>query len=304
MRGDSIIPRELLRRVRRIEIAARRRVTSRLAGGYRSAFRGQGMEFEDVRPYQAGDDVRAIDWNVTARTGQAHVKRFVVERETAVVAVVDISASVGFGSGPRSKQEVAAELCALMAFVAVGNQDRVGLVLAADTVRAVVPPGKGRRHLYRVIRELLRTPPPTPGTATGLAGALETAVRVVPRHSVLLLVSDFQLDAAARAAFDQALGRAARRHDVIAVCVTDPAESELPPVGLVSVADPESGAVALVDTASPRVRQTYAAEYAARQREVRRLFTRHRVDRVDLSTTAPYVEDLLRFFHTRARRLR
>ncbi|MDH5527127.1 MAG: DUF58 domain-containing protein [Nitrospirota bacterium] len=298
-----MIPRELLKRVRRIELATRRRVTSRFSGGYLSIFRGQGMEFEDVRAYQPGDDVRTIDWNVTARTGHPHVKRFVVEREMTVLPVVDVSASLGFGTQNSSKLAVATELSALLAFLAVGNHDRVGLVLAADKVAGFVPPGKGRRHLYRVIRELLQATAPE-GAGTDLAGALDFARRVVPRHSTLFVVSDFLLPPGGETAFAQALGRAARHHDTIAVSVEDPVEAALPDVGLIDVVDPETGMRTVIDAGDPAVRAAYSAEREERLKTVRRAFTRFGVDYVPLSTATSYMEEVLRFFHTRTRRLR
>lgn len=296
-----MIPRELLRQVRRIEIAARRKVTTRFAGGWLSTFRGQGMEFEEVREYREGDDVRAIDWNVTARTGHPYVKRFVVEREMTVLLLVDASRSLAFGSRSRTKAGVVSELCSLLAFLAVGNHDRVGLVLATDRVECFVPPGKGKRHLYRVIRELLNHEPE--GRGTDLAAALTFASRMAPRHSTLFVVSDFFAPRGG-AELERAVANAALRHDTIAISVSDPAEEELPPVGLLEVEDPETGAAVLVDTLDPSVRRAYAERAAAGRTALLRLFSRHGIDHVPLSTAVSYMDALLRFFHQRARRLR
>jgi len=295
-----VIPRELLKRIRRIEIATRRKVTSRFAGGYLSTFRGQGMEFDDVRQYQPGDDIRHIDWNVTARAGEAYVKRFVVEREMTVVLVVDVSGSLAFGSGAQGKGELVNELCTLLAFLAIGNGDRVGLVLASDRVEVYIPPAKGKNHLYRVIRALLTHEPEH--TGTDLGAALAFVLKVIPRHATVFLASDFLLGVGD--GFARALGRLARRHDAIAVSITDPAEMELPAAGLVTVRDPEGAGVTVVDIADPKVRAEAAARTARDREAVRRLFTRHGVDHMPLSTAVSYMEPVLRFFRTRARRLR
>jgi uncharacterized protein (DUF58 family) len=296
-----MIPKELLKRVRRIEIANRRKVTSRFSGGYLSTFRGQGMEFDEVREYRPGDEIRAIDWNVTARTGQPHVKRFVVEREMTILLVVDASASLAFGSAPRTKEAIATELSTLLAALAVRNSDRVGLVLATDRVERYVPPGKGSRHLYRVIRELVSHPPE--GTGTDLAAALDFARRVAPRHSTIFVVSDFVLPEDAPG-LERAVARLALRHDLIAISVADPREEAIPAVGLLTAQDPETGRTVVVDTGDPAFTEAYRAQAAARREAVLRLFKRHGIDHVPLSTAVSYVEPLMRFFRTRARRLR
>jgi uncharacterized protein (DUF58 family) len=296
-----VIPKELLRQVRRIEIATRRKVSSRFAGGYLSTFRGQGMEFDEVREYRAGDDIRAIDWNVTARTGAPYVKRFVVEREMTVLLVVDASASLAFGSGARTKGQVAGELCSLLAALAVRSGDRVGLVRASDRVERYLPPGKGPKHLYRVIRELLA--PPRPGSGTDLVAAVDFARRVAPRHSTVFVVSDFLLPPGAPG-LERALARAALRHDVIALPVGDPREDDLPAVGLLTAEDPETGRTVVVDTADPAFRAAHRERARAEREALLALLRRHGIDHVPLSTGASYVEPLLRFFRTRARRLR
>ncbi len=296
----SLLGRDLLRKIRRVEIATRRKVGGRVSGGYLSTFRGQGMEFDEVREYRPGDEIRSIDWNVTARTGRPHVKRFVVEREMTVLVVVDLSASLAFGTGPQRKAEVAAEVCAVLAAVAVRNHDRVGLLLATDRVEAYLPPGKGQRHLYRVIRTLLSARPE--GRGTDLPGALDFALRVAPRHGTLFIVSDLLVPAGP--ALDGALARAATRHDVIAVSVADPAEDGLPDVGLLTAVDPETGGTVVVDTSDPDFRERFRARAEGERAAVMKLLSRHGVDHVPLATDGAYVEPLLRFFEARARRLR
>lgn len=301
---QGVLSRELLKRIRQLEIATRRKVGGRVAGGYLSTFRGQGMEFDEAREYQPGDEVRTIDWNVTARTGRPHVKRYVVEREMTVVVLVDLSASLGFGSGAKSKADVAAEVCAVLAAVAVRSQDRVGLVLATDQVEAYVPPGKGQRHLYRVLRTLLTTRPA--GKGTDLAAALDFTLEVTPRHGTLFLVSDLVVpaDPARERALERALGRAALRHDVIAVSVADPLEADLPAVGLLTAADPETGETVLVDTDDPAFRAAYRARAEAERAATFKMLARHGVDHVPLGAEGDWMTPLLRFFETRARRLR
>ncbi len=296
-----MIPPELIRRIRRVEIAARRKVTGRFSGGYLSVFRGQGMEFDDVRAYQPGDDVRSIDWNVTARAGKPYIKRFVVEREMTVLLVLDRSASLAFGTTAQSKASMAAELCTLLAFLAVGNNDRVGLVLATDKVEQYLPPGKGKRHLYRLVRTLLNHTPEHPGT--DLAEALRFARRMVPRHSTVFVISDF-LQPGGSDRLEKALAQLARRHDTIALTISDPAEYQLPQVGLLRAHDPERGDSVLIDTADPQVQSAFTqATEQARSQWVQR-FNRNGIDHVPLSTAVSYVDGLLHFFHRRAQRQR
>ncbi|MFQ5509634.1 MAG: DUF58 domain-containing protein [Leptospirillia bacterium] len=296
-----MIPGDLLKRVRQIELATRRKVTSRFSGGYLSTFRGQGMEFDEVREYQPGDDVRAIDWNVTARTGHPYIKRFVTEREMAVVLVVDVSASLDFGSGERTKRALTTELCTLLAFLALGNQDRVGLVLASDRVERYIQPGKGRKHLYRVIRELFYHEPE--GRGTDLAAAVEFGARIAPRHSTLFVVSDFLLPGGARS-LESAVSKAALRHDAIAVSIGDPREDALPPVGLLEAEDPETGETVVVDTLDRRFREQFESSAREAREAYERMFARYGVDHVPIRTGVSYMEPLMRFFRARARRLR
>jgi uncharacterized protein (DUF58 family) len=254
------------------------------------------MEFDEVRAYQVGDDVRTIDWNVTARTGHPYVKRFVEERELTVLLVVDVSASGAFGSTERLKSELAAELCALLAFSAIRNNDKVGLLLFTDEVELFVPPKKGKRHVLRVIRELLYFSPARRGTDIG--AALDYLNRVTTRRAVVFLVSDFIAER-----YDRALTLANRRHDLVAVALTDPRELELPPIGLVELEDAETGERLAVDTWSRRAARRYAHAAQAQLDERHRLLARLGVDTIEINTGAPYVPELIKFFRMRERRL-
>jgi uncharacterized protein (DUF58 family) len=321
--GGTRSARDLLQRVRRIELATRRAVEDTLSGQYHSVFKGRGMAFSDVRAYAPGDDVRSIDWNVSARTGQLHVKRFVEERELTVMVLCDLSASTDFGSGTRTKAEVAAEVAALLALSAVANGDRVGLVLFTDRVERFVPPRKGRRHALRLVSEILQFRPASPRTSIG--AALEFLRRAMRRRTVAFLLSDFvdgprcegvrtpprpagkgwappRLGGAPP--FERALRIAAQKHDVVPVRIADRLESELPPCGVAWVEDPETGAVIRVDLADRRVRARLAAALAAEDAALRRLFARLELDQVALRADEPdHVTPLLAFFRARARRL-
>ncbi len=304
---------DLLRRVRRIELATRRAVEDTLSGQYHSVFKGRGMAFSEVRPYAPGDEVRAIDWNVSARTGQLHVKRFVEERELTVMVLCDLSASADFGSGERTKAEVAAEIAALLALSAVTNGDRVGLVLFTDRVERFVPPRKGRRHALRLVSEILQFRPE--GRGTSLGAALEFLRRAMRRRTVAFLLSDFVEPPAAPARgaspapaapfpFERALRIAARKHDLVPVRIGDRLERELPAAGLAWVEDPETGATVRVDLGDRRVRARLAATLAAEDEALRRLFARLELDHAAVrADDADYVSPLLAFFRARARRL-
>lgn len=292
-----MLPAELIKKIRRIEIRTNRLVTETLAGQYHSVFKGRGMEFDEVREYQPGDDVRTIDWNVTSRAGRLHVKRYREERELTVVLLVDVSRSGEFGTGEQLKREVSAEISALLAFSAIRNSDRVGLVRFTDRIEEYIPPRKGRNHVLRVLREILV--PDAEGTGTDLAGALAYVLRVLTRPAVVFLISDM-LDGE----FEQPLRIAARKHDLVVVELVDPAEERLPPVGLVDMEDAETGARRLVDTSSARVRRAFAAEASRRREEVRELLKRVGVDRITLDVSEPYDRPLVRFFRERARRIR
>ena len=290
-----MISRELLKRVRQIHIRTSRVVNDVFAGQYHSAFRGRGMEFEEVAPYQIGDDVRIIDWNVSARVGEPYVKRFREERELTVMLVVDVSRSGFFGSTNRYKVDLAAELGAVLAFSAIRSNDKVGLILFSDEIELYVPPQKGTRHGLRIIRELLYHEPR--GTGTDIAEALAFLSRVTTRKCVCFLLSDFIC-----ANYETALSIARRRHDLVALTITDPRERELPAAGLVELEDPESGGRMLVDTSSRRVRAAFAAQAQAAQLARQTTFRRIQLDALDLRTDESYVEPLIRFFRQRERR--
>ena len=292
-----MIPREILQKVRRIEITTRGLVNEVFSGEYHSVFKGRGMSFAEAREYQYGDDIRNIDWNVTARTGHPHVKVFEEERELTVMLVVDVSASTDFGTRERMKSELAAELCGVLAFSAIKNNDKVGLILFSDQIERFVPPRKGRRHALRVLRELLYHP--SAGTGTDLAGALEYLARVTRRRAVVFLVSDFQA-----MGYDRAIQVAARRHDLIAVHVVDSREHEIPPLGLVDLQDPETGERVVVNTSSPEFQQRYGVRRREVLQQLKEVLKRSKVDRIEVETGVPYERSLMRFFEDRARRMR
>jgi len=286
-----MIPSHLLERIHHIEIRARRLVNDMFAGEYRSAFRGRGVEFQDVRDYHPGDDIRTIDWNVTARARKPYVRRYQEERELTVVFLVDASRSVHFGSGELLKGEVAAEICAVLALSAIRNNDKVGLVVFTDRIELMIPPAKGRTQVLRVIREVLAFEPQHRGTK--IASALEWAGRALVRRAVIFLISDF-LDED----YEHALNIVNRKHDVIAVNITDPREEELVGVGLLELEDAETGRRVVLDT-RPR-----ALPGASRSEELRRELARLDVDLIPVNAAESYIEPLIRFFTTRAKRLR
>jgi uncharacterized protein (DUF58 family) len=292
--------REILRQVRRIELRTRGLVNSRFSGEYHSVFKGQGIEFAEVREYLPGDDVRSIDWNVTARLGTPYVKRFVEERELTVLLVIDLSGSQRWGTRGRLKAELVAEVATTLAMSAMRNNDRVGLLLCTDRVELFVPPRKGRRHALRLTRDLLAFRPS--GRGTDLAAGLDYASRLVRGRAILFLFSDFQLgsgwDALARA-----LTAATVRHDVVAVRLSDPRDAELPDAGVLALRDPESGAEVVVDTSDRRARERFARAAAEEVERGQRLFRRLRVDEIHLRTDQPYSATLLAFFRRRERRL-
>jgi uncharacterized protein (DUF58 family) len=290
-----MLTREQLKAVRKIQIRTSHLVTDIFAGQYQSVFKGRGMEFAEVRLYQPGDEVRTIDWNVTARTGVPHVKRYAEERELTVMLLVDASASTKFASVRQLKSALAAEHGALFAFSAITNNDKVGLVMFSDRIELAVPPRKGTRHVLRVIREVLSLQPQ--GRGTDLAGALEHLRTVTKRRSVVFVLSDF-LDASA----ERALRIAARRHDVIAVVLDDPRERELPDVGLVELEEAETGERYVVDTSDARLRKAFAETAAAARVARDRWLHAANVDAIMVSTDQPYTEALLRFFRMRERR--
>lgn len=301
--GRSTATRGLLQRVRRIEISTRRAVEDTLSGQYHSVFKGRGMDFSEVRPYHPGDEVRSIDWNVTARTGQLHVKRFVEERELTVMVLCDLSASADFGSRERTKAEVAAEIAALLAFSAVSNGDRVGLVLFTDRIERFVPPRKGRRHALRILSEILQARPSSPGTS--VTAALEFLRKAMRRRTVAFVLSDFlEGGMGPGIPFERALRVAARKHDVVPIRIGDRLEADLPAAGLAWVEDPETGAVVRVDLSDLSVRARIRAAVQAEDDALRKLFARLQLDHARVQADdADYVTPLLAFFRARARRL-
>ncbi len=292
-----MIPAEIMQQIRRIQIRTSRMVNEILAGQYESVFKGQGMEFKEVREYVPGDDVRSIDWNVTARTGHPQVKVLAEERELTVMLVVDASGSGRFGSVSRFKNELAAELCAVLAFSAIKNNDKVGLIIFTDKVELYVPPSKGSKHVLRVIREVLYYTPS--GVKTNIPEALHYLNNVIRRKAVVFLVSDFMADD-----YEAALRIANRKHDVIATVVSDPREMELPNVGLVAIRDAETGREMLVNTSDTKVRMAYLNEARKRESTREQIFRRTRVDTIAVRTDTSYVNELYRFFRMREKRLR
>jgi uncharacterized protein (DUF58 family) len=291
----SVPSPDLLRQVRRLEIRARRQVAALFAGRYHSVFRGRGLEFSEVREYQPGDDVRIIDWNVTARIGAPYVKKFVEERELTVLLALDVSASQRFGSGARSKGDVAAELAALLAFAAAGAQDRVGLVAFTDRVEHFVPPRRGPRQALRLLRDVLALQPAGDGTDIGAAlGYLE---RTLQRRAVIFLISDFL-----GAGYERVLSRAARRHDVIALVLSDPREMALPTAGIIEAEDAETGERISLDSNDAAVRARFASQALAASETLRRSLADLGVDAVEISADGDYLAPLLAYVRERARR--
>lgn len=314
-----MIPREILKKIRQIELRTSRLVTESLAGQYHSVFKGQGMNFEEVREYQPGDEVRAIDWNVTARMNHPFVKKFVEERELTLMLVVDVSGSGLFGSLEQSKRELATEIASVLAFSAIRNNDKVGLILFSDDVEKFIPPRKGRRHVLRVIREVLFFEPKRRGT--NLNHALEFLLRVTPHKAIAVIISDFigspaadtggarrrlrpqmmLLESLAQGSFTM-LRQANRRHDVVAVQITDRFELELPPIGRLVLKDAETGEVIEINTGDSRKRTAFAERQLRAQNDLTRLFRSAGIDSIRLRTDQPYMTELGRFFETRERR--
>jgi uncharacterized protein (DUF58 family) len=292
-----VIPKELLKALRKIEITTNRLANEQLSGNYSSGFKGQGLAFREVRQYQPGDDIRTIDWNVSARTDDTYVKVFVEEREMTVMLIVDVSRSGQFGTQNSSKARVAAEVAALCAFSAIKNNDRVGLITFSDRVEMIVPPQKGQKHAMRVIREILAAEPT--GIATDLSVGLHTLAKVSRRRSVAFFLSDFFGDN-----YERALSIAASRHDLVPVVLADPRDLELPDVGLATFQDLETMDDVLVDTSDPEVRRQYT-EYMTEQREVQlRLFKKFGLDHCVVATDKPYIRPLRELFTRRAKRAR
>lgn len=290
-----MISEELIKKIRQIQIYTSRTVDASFAGQYESVFKGRGMEFDEVREYMPGDDIRSIDWNVTARTGRPYIKRFVEEREMTVIFAVDLSASGEFGTVNKMKNELAAEFCAVLAFAAAKNNDKVGLLIFTDRVERYIPPKKGSGHVLRLIRELLYFR--MPRRRTNIPFALDYLGRVTRKKATVFLVSDFiETD------FKKPLSLLNKRHDVIAVPVCDRAEVALPSVGLIEFEDAETGETILIDTASSKFRSRYGQATAGRFESLRNMLRSIDVDSINISTDKPYIQDLVRFFHVRHRR--
>jgi uncharacterized protein (DUF58 family) len=292
-----VIPKEILKKVKRIEIQTRGLVNDVFSGEYHSVFKGRGMEFAEVREYQPGDDIRTIDWNVTARMGHPFVKIFDEERELTVMLLVDVSSSGEFGTVSRMKGEIAAEICALLAFSAIKNNDKVGLIIFSDSIEKYVPPQKGKKHVLRVIRELLFHKPQ--GRKTNIAEALEYLSRITKRRAVVFIVSDF-----ISSGYEKDLQIANKKHDVITITITDPREETLPNVGFIELEDAETGETILVDTTAASVRDEFASRSSDVQQKRENLFRSMNVDTIDINTQESYVEPLIRFFRMRAKRFR
>ena len=290
-----MISEELAKKIRVLQITTRKVVNDVLAGEYGSVFRGRGMEFDEVREYMPGDEIRTIDWNVTARTGTPFVKRFVEERELTVMFVVDLSASGEFGSVSKVKNEVAAEFCSLLAFSAVKNNDKVGLIVFTDQIEMYIPPKKGTQHVLRVIRELLNFKPRQ--ASTDIEGALDFLGKVTKKRSVVFLVSDFQAEG-----FEKPMRVIGKRHDLVAVTVVDPREVSLPDAGLVELEDAETGEIVLIDTGSAGIRKRYERLGREQSDHFRELFSSMGVDQIEVMTDRDYVPNLVRFFRMRERR--
>ena len=286
---------EVLKKVRRIEIVTRRFVNDVMAGEYHSVFKGRGMEFDEVREYQQGDDIRTIDWNVTARTGVPHVKRYVEERELTVMLMVDASSSGRFGTTRWQKEEMATELCAVLAFSAIKNNDRVGLLIFTDQIQKFIRPKKGRRHVLRVIRELIAFRPSH--RRTNLTIALDYINNILTRKSVVFLISDFFSED-----IRSPLAITNNHHDMIAVTISDPREERMPPAGIIEFEDAESGELIVLDTSSAGVRSAFEGYTSKDQKERVTLFRSLGIDHIALSTSGDYSKPLIRFFRERARR--
>ena len=287
--------KEILKKIQRIEIFTNRLVNTVFAGEYESVFKGQGITFDEVREYQVGDEIRTIDWNVTARMGQAYIKKYVEERELVMMLVVDMSASTSFGSTTETKAEIAAEIAALLAFSAIKNNDKVGLICFTDTVEHFVAPRKGKRHVLRVVRDILHFQPKQPGT--NIETALTFVDKVLKPHSVVFLISDFK-----NTGYEKQLRLSSKRHSLIAITLQDRREMELPDVGLIELEDAESGETMIVDTRSEEARQLYTELNQRAEAERQQIFRASRVDSIHIRTDEPYVKPLIRFFRQRAAR--
>lgn len=302
-----MIPKELFKQVRRIQITTSRLVTDVFAGQYHSVFKGMGIEFEEVREYQIGDDIRSIDWNVTARTGKPHIKKFMEERELTVMILVDASMSCRFASVNKLKSSLAAEIAAVLAFSAIRNKDKVGLIIFTDRIEKFIPPRKGLSHVLRVIREVLYFEPE--GKLTNISNALEYLNKVMSRKAICFVISDFfEFNNNAEpqkngASYKKAMTIANKRHDVVAITLNDPIETDLPDCGLLQLEDAETGKNVLIDSSSPAIREKYHQEALERLKTRERQFKSIGIDQIDISTGLPYANALIKFFLKRKKRI-
>ena len=290
-----MIPKELLKKIQQIQIHTRRLVNEAFVGEYHSVFKGRGMEFDEVREYQPGDEIRTIDWNVTARMGRPFIKRYVEERELTVMLLVDVSASGNFGSIKHLKNEVATEICAILALSAIKNNDKVGMIMFTDKIEKFIPPKKGPKHVLRVIRELLCTQPT--GKGTNISVALEYLNKITHRRTISFIVSDFIAND-----YAHALRIANKKHDMITITIVDPREQELPNVGFIELRDAESDEILLLDTADSLARKEFGALNNRRRQEQSRLFRSMGVDEILINTNRHHVEPIVRFFRMREKR--
>jgi len=291
-----MLPKDITKKIRRIEITTSRLVTDMLSGDYESVFKGRGMEFDEVREYQPGDEIRTIDWNVTARMGRPFIKKYIEERQLTVMLLLDLSGSSYFGTSKMLKRELAAEVCAILAFAAVHSKDRVGLLIFTDKIEKFIPPGKGLQHVSRIIREALYFKPE--GRGTDLAGALRFLDSVISRRAVTFVISDFLTKD-----FKKPLAIANKKHDCVAITITDPRESELSDAGLVELTDAETGSTVLVDTSNYKLREKYAANAKRLSVERIKTFNAVNIDHIDVHTDKPYIAEFVKFFKARRRRI-
>jgi len=291
-----MIPKEILKKVKRIEITTRGIVNEVFSGEYHSVFKGRGMEFAEVREYQIGDDIRNIDWNVTARNGHPYVKVYDEERELTVMLLVDVSASGSFGTTNQLKGELAAELCAVLAFSAIKNNDKVGLIIFSDKIEKFIPPRKGKQHVLRVIREILFFKPED--ARTDLNISLEYLTRVIKRRSIVFLISDFLTEN-----YEKSIQVANKKHDIIAINIIDPREIDIPNVGFIELEDAETGEIILLDTSNTQIRDTFYSESQQDRSKREKFFKSIGVDNINILTGRSYIEPITKFFKMRAKRM-
>jgi uncharacterized protein (DUF58 family) len=290
-----MIPKEIIKKIRRLDIRTKRLVNDIFSGEYHSVFKGRGMEFSEVREYVIGDDIRNIDWNVTARTGQPHVKVFEEERELTVMLMVDVSSSGEFGTATSMKRDIALEICALLAFSAIDNNDLVGLVMFTDKIEKSIVPKKGRKHVLRILRELLYFKPED--TRTNLALPLDYLNRITKRRSIVFMISDFMGED-----YEKAMTITAKKHDLVPVVISDPREENMPNIGLIELEDAETGKAVLIDTSDPTLRDAFGLNVSRTQLEREKIFKRIGLDHMDIRLDKPYIDELTTFFKKRAAR--